>query len=325
MTSGDNKLEVIVLKNRKLYTNKLYIILVCLVLLLTNCTKDKEEIKFKKKDKAPDSINDVSDNIQDILKNIGKIEKILDGTYIEEEKEEEKEKKQEKQEEQEMEESKTTESDSEEKEGSQNGKQDEETKNKEEKADKQNKENEEKEEDEKNEDLKRFWENIENKLESVHEKWNDFESEGTKRGMTDENANEFRNSLNDLTKSIENKNIESIYNFGAECFSDLSPIFNLYKDELKGEINKIKYAVYKAYLMGMDKDIDKGKNILEDSEKNISLIRAKIKEDDKEKIKSLEKLNLSILDMKKSFLKQSIKLNRIKRDIIIKNLEEFNN
>lgn len=316
------------MKNRKLYISRLYIILVALILLLTNCTKNKEEIKFKKKDNAPDSISDVSDNIQDILKDTEKIEKILDGTYMEEEKEI---KQEQQQEQQEIEGNKGTEDKLEEKQESQDVKQDQNSKDKEEKGDKPKEDKEEKgdkkekEEDKKNEDLKRFWEEIEDKLESAHEQWNDFESEGRKKGMTNENANEFRNSLNDLTKSIENKNIESIYNFGAECFLNLSTIFNLYKDELKGEINKIKYAVYKSYLMGMGKNIDKEQNILEDSEKNISLIRTKIKEDDKEKLKSLEKLNLSILDMKKSFLKESIKLNRIKKDIIIKNLEELNN
>lgn len=314
------------MKTNKTYKNKLIILLLILILLLTNCTINKNDTKLKKKDRAPDSISDVSDNIQDILKNTEKIEMILDGTYIE--KEEKKEKKEEEKKTEEGDES--GESDdignkSEESKDPESEKQNEASKE-EKKPDKaMESKTEEEEKDKINEDLKKFWEKTEDKLQDVHEKWNDFEAEGTKKGMTREDADDFSNSLNDLTKSIEEKNIANIYDFGAECFLNLSSIFNIYKDEIKGEINKIKYSVYKSYLMGVGKKNNKAETILEDGEKSISLIRSKTKEEDEEKLKSLEKLNLSILDMKKSLSKDSIKLIRIKKDIIIKNLEELNN
>ncbi len=312
------------MKRDKYYKRKLYIILLLLILFSTNCSKSKEEVKYKKKDKAPDSISSVSDNIQDILKNTEKIEMLLDGTYIEKENKkrpDEKEKEKEDTNNSKMEENKSQ------------GEKD--TQNSEDKSledntedvDKPKKDKEEKKEneDEKNKESKENWEKIQKKIEDIHQKWNDYENEGIKKGMTGEMADDFRNSLSELTKSIEDKNIEDIYNFAAECFLNLNPIFNLYQDEIKGEINKIKYAVYKSYLMGMNNKVNNGEVILEEGEKNINLIRIKIKEDDKEKLKTLEKLNLSIMDMKKSLSKKSIRLNRIKKDVIMLNLEALNN
>ena len=51
-------------------------------------------------------------------------------------------------------------------------------------------------------------------------------------------------------------------------------------------------------------------------------MRLKFEKDDA-KVKILEKVNLSIEDMRKSLTEESVKLTRIKRDIIIDNLGEL--
>lgn len=288
----------------------MYIIILIITVILTSCTNNKKEAEIIKKDRAPDSISDVSSNIQDILKNTEKIEQIIEGTYIEEETEEQK-----------FKDEKSTDNMSKEKEKSDGNK----DSNSNEDMNKSKESDKEKQKNNINEELKKTWEEIEKKLEDTHEKWNSYESQGIKKGMTIENADLFRNSLNDLTKSIENKNIKDIYNFGAESFLNLSSIFNLYRDEIQGEIDKIRYVTYKSYLMAINKEISKGEIILEDGEKTINLLRLKIKEDDEKKIKLLERLQSSVLDMKKSLSKESIKLNRIKKDVIIQNLRELNN
>lgn len=312
------------MKNEKMSKKKLYIILLILILLLTNCTKNKET-KFKKKDRAPDSINKLSDNIQDILKNVEKIEKIEDGTYIE--KKDKEEDKKELKKEAETENGEANPGGDAEKGGDKEKGGETENSQVENPKDNMDKSEKDKEKDIE-EKLEKSWEKIEEKLDDIHKKWNEFEVEGIKKGMTREEADLFRNSLNDLTKSIENKNVMDIYNFAAECFLNLSPIFNMYKDELKGEINQIKYITYKSYLMGMIKEEGKGQKLLADAEENINLIKIRIDEDDEEdeeELEKLEKLKLSILDMKKSLLKESISLNRIKKDVIIRNLEAINN
>lgn len=309
------------MKNEKMSKKKLYIILLILILLLTNCTKNKET-KFKKKDRAPDSINKVSDNIQDILKNVEKIEKIEDGTYIE--KEDKEEDKKELKKEVETENGEANSGGDPEKDGDTEKGGEKENIQVENSKDNMDKSEKDKEKDIE-EKLEKSWEEIEEKLDDIHKKWNEFEVEGIKKGMTREEADLFRNSLNDLTKSIENKNVIDIYNFAAECFLNLNPIFNMYKDELKGEINEIKYIAYKSYLMGMMKEEKKGEELLADAEKNTNLIKIKIDENDEKTLEKLEKLKLSIIDMKKSLSKESIVLNRIKKDVIIRNLDGINN
>lgn len=51
-------------------------------------------------------------------------------------------------------------------------------------------------------------------------------------------------------------------------------------------------------------------------------MKVSLKQDEK-KLDILEKTNTSFIDIRKALEKQSIKLNRIKRDITIKNLEEL--
>ena len=103
---------------------------------------------------------------------------------------------------------------------------------------------------------------------------------------------------------------------------ELEPIFNLYKDEIKGSTSKIKYYTYQSYLNAMEGRKTKGQNLLEDLTGDLNQIRTKL-EKDEEKIKLLDKLNLSIESMKQALREDSIKLYRIKKDIIIKNISEL--
>ncbi len=166
------------------------------------------------------------------------------------------------------------------------------------------------------------WEEINKKLEEIHSKWNSYEIEGMKKGVTSDISNRFKDSLNALTSSIEGKNIIGIYDYSSQTMLNLSPIFGLYKDEIWGEINKLKYLTYQSYLNTLKGDDLKTIELLKGSEEDISKIRLKLEKNDS-KIKMLDKVNLSIEDMNKSLKENSIKLIRIKKDIIIKNLEEL--
>ena len=63
---------------------KQYIVLLLIILFLTGCKSGKEkEGEIQKKEKAPSSLSDFSQGLQDILNDVEKVEKILDGTDIE--------------------------------------------------------------------------------------------------------------------------------------------------------------------------------------------------------------------------------------------------
>lgn len=280
--------------------------------MLTGCKLQKNQsVKIQKKDKAPDSLGDVSKGLQDILSNLEEIEKILDGTYIEEEKPKEEKK--------DSGSSNTSQSQG----PNQNsGNQDSNNSGKTNSDIKTIEDKEKKKAEEKADKLLKTWQKIDKKIEDIHKKWNEYELEGLKKGITTERTDKFEESINALTKSIESRNIKEIYDYGSQSMLALGPIFELYKDEIAGEINRIKYATYQSYLNAIEEKDNEALDILKNSEEEINKIRLKI-EKDTSKIKVLDKVNMSIVDMRKSLKEKSIKLYRIKKDVIIKNLEEL--
>lgn len=313
MTSGNNNLEVIHL--RKI---DLYILVIFILFLLAGCrSRNSQEVKLEKKEMAPPTLVSVARKIQEILTTAEEVEKLIDGTYLEEKSLREERQKSD----QSRSSSEKTSSQGSSGEG-QGGNQNQETnqgnENKPESLEEKNKEEEEK----RQEKIIQNWQSMSKKIKSVHEDWNSYETEEKKGSISLEKIDQFRNSINNLTKSIEEKDVMKVYEYGSQSFLNLSPMFDLYKDDLGGEVNKIKHGVYLAYLRFVEDRILQGTNILKQLENSINNIKLKIGED-KDKIKIVDKINAAIEDMEKAMKEDSLKLIRIKRDIIIDNLMDL--
>lgn len=299
-----------------------------MIFILSGCRSTKNQVvKFEKKDKAPSALEDISKDLQDILKDVEKIESVLDGTDMEVEKAEMEKVKEEEKAKQTIEvktegggaagdqgggqggggtsggQSGSSSGGGGSSGGSQGGQE------------------KKKKPEGKDEKLLDTWEKIDKKIEDTHNKWNEYEAEGLKKGISLEKAEKFKNSLNSLTKSIENRRILGIYDYGSQSMGNLAPMFELYKDEVWGEINKLKNYTYQAYIRAIQGKEKEASKVLDSSEEEINKIRLKLGKDEG-KIKVLDNVRLSIEDMKKALNEKSLKLTRIKKDIIIKNLEE---
>ena len=99
----------------------------------------------------------------------------------------------------------------------------------------------------------------------------------------------------------------------------MASFFDLYKDEIKGDLSRIKYAIYQAYLIE-ENNIENAKKILDSTGENITRLRQKLGKD-KEKVNRLDKLSLAIEDMKQSLNEDNKKLLELKRDIVINNIK----
>lgn len=292
------------------------ILLIIIIFTLSGCKSIKNQsVKIEKKDRAPSSLADISKGLQSILNNTEKIEKILDGTDFEVEKAEmEKVKEEEKAK---MERTIEVKNESQKSTGGQgdgegqSGDQSKGTQSKEQKKPQ-----------DKEEKLLNTWDQIDKKIEDIHKKWNSYEAEGMKKGVTSEMSSRFKDSLNALTTSIEGRKIIDIYDYSSQSMLNLSFMFGLYKDEILGDIDKLKYSTYQSYLNALKGDDTKSTELLKTSIEDINKIRLKL-EKNNSKMKMLDKINLSIEDMSKSLKEKSTKLTRIKKDIIIKNLEEL--
>lgn len=291
----------------------IYIFLV--IFTLTGCQIGrKQEVKIEKKDTAPESLSSLSTGLQELLKNNEKVEQLLDGTYIEEGSD--KEKKEEK-----KSDSQGQGQGSEKEQGGSQGGQGGQGEGEGEGGNSQAK-SEEDEKKKREEDIKKTWESMDKKIKELHGQWNEYEGEGRKKGASADRIEKFANSLNLLTKAIENKKVDDVYNYGSQSMLNIGPILELYKDEVLGELNKIKHGTYQSYLKSMEGQNTLASRLLEDAKEEISKLRLKLEKDDS-KIKILDKLNLSLEDMQNALKENSIKLTRIKKDIIIKNTDEL--
>ena len=279
-------------------------------LILVGCNTNKEKDSLKQKDKAPDSLIELSNLFNEIFETIDKIEKVQLGLTVE------------------VEESKDGSNNSQEKDKDTKNSSSEKQSNTSSNSGDKTKENstesasEEKKEISKDEKLKLAWKEIDDLLEKAHGKWNEFEVDGIKKGITREKSEQFQTSFNKMTKSVEDRVISDIYDFGSQSVMNLKPFYDLYLDEIGGEISVLKYIAYQSYIRAISDDILGALNLFQDVEEEINKLRIKIG-DKEEKIKELNKANNSLLDMKKALEEQSKKLFMIKKEIIIKNLKDL--
>ncbi|MBU5439988.1 hypothetical protein KQI42_18420 [Tissierella sp. MSJ-40] len=283
------------MKNRRTF----FIYLVTIIFLVGCKSQRNTGVKFQQQERAPQNLVGVSKALDNILKSIEKVEKALEApeTVI----------KMDKKNEEKSSEGTSTSSE----------------------TDKKNKENQESKKGETgskssniDEILLEEWKKVDKELENAHRLWNAFEVEGMKKGVTKERADKFEESLNFFTTAIEKRNIIDIYDYGSQSMSNLGPMYDLYRDEIKGEISRIKYAAHQCYLRASQGRIEESLTLLNGTEEYINIMRQKIGTDNV-KIKALDKVVLSIGDMRSSLKENSIKLFRIKKDIIIKNLEDL--
>lgn len=313
---GYNNLEVVIL-------NKIFKILIylSLIFILSGC--QNKDINFKQKDIAPESLSNLNQGINDILKDIGKIEKVNIGLEVEEETASQKEDDEKKPEEDKKEESSPEESGGESgSEGDQNKENSSDSGKSENKEDKKSEDGESKEEDKKKDEIKKLWMDINKDIEKVHDDWNSYTTEGVKKGITSEKRLKFEKSLNKMTEAIEEENLINIYDFGSQSILNLKSFFDLYSDEINGEINEIKHSVYQYYIRAISGKKKEAMEVLKKREENINTIRLKLK-DKEEKLKDVDKVNYSLESMEKSLEEDSKRLFSIKKDNAIKNLENL--
>ena len=308
---------------------KLSILFITILFILSGCRSIKNQsVKFEKQDKAPNSLRDISAGLQDIFKNIEKVEKILDGTYIEEKTSENKNKQEEPEKNQGGDQGGGQGQDSEGQGSGNQGESSNQGANSNQGTEavtitiEERKKKEEERKEKNREELLKTWQQVDKKIEDIHKKWNQYEPEGMKKGVTIEKVDSFRLSLNSLTKSIEERNLKEIHDYGSQSMLNLVPMISLYRDDIGGEINRIKYATYQAYINAIEGKNPKASELLKSVEEDVDKMRLKFEKDDA-KVKIVEKIKLSIEDMRKSLAQKSVKLTRIKKDIIIENLGDI--
>lgn len=299
------------------------IIIYILIIFLIGCGGSTGESELKHPDKSPESLNDLSSGIDDIGKSLDEIERIaMDLPSMEEDEEADKMPDTQQQEEETSEEGSSEESkasqgqggqgsqdsqDSKASQGSQNGQ--------------EAKEPDKSEEEIKNEKIDKVWQEIEKKLEEIHGFWNDYEIEGQKKGASREQLDSFENAINQLTNYVSKKTVMESYGGISQVYLSLRPIFDLYLDDIMAELTNLKYDTYRAYILGIGDGEDTNFQIFENNEDLYTRLRHKL--DDESMNKLVDKLENSITSLKKGLKEDSRRLNMIKKNIVLDNIDEL--
>lgn len=167
-----------------------------------------------------------------------------------------------------------------------------------------------------------LWTEIDKSLENTYLMWTSYESEGVKKGASKDRITQFQEGLNKLAKSVEEKNIFNIYDFGSQSLLNLKPFYDLYKDDYRGELCNIKYSIYQYYIKATTNDKEGALDEIKSKEENINRIRILIGDDEK-KSKELEKISSSLENLGVSIDEESKRVYVLEKDTLIKNLKSL--
>ena len=115
-----------------------------------------------------------------------------------------------------------------------------------------------------------------------------------------------------------------MYNHGSRSFKALKPFYDLYKDEVGGEVLGLKYIVYQYYINGVKGSENTAKMYIENSEEYINKIRLKW-EDKKVKKEDLDEITFAFRNLSNSLEEDNRRMALLKRDALIKNLNSLEN
>lgn len=281
--------------------------LVVIIFIPTSCTKKQEKPKLQtKEEKIPEKLKNMQEKNEEIIEQIEKI--------LEEMKKPEEPKKSEQKEQQQQDKSSEQGGGNggSEDGGSEGGKQQKTS----EKAGGQE------EQKTKEQKIEEMWNGVKKTTEGIHNSWGDYEILAIENGIKKQELTKFEETINKLTISIDKKNIEESLVYSNDITYDMAPFFDLYKGNHEGELMRLRYFIRQVLLYGMQGEWDKSEETITQAEESMNTARAKIKLE-KEDQKLMEKLGLSIANMKTSIPMKNVELLKIKRDIVLKNVDEI--
>lgn len=172
----------------------------------------------------------------------------------------------------------------------------------------------------KEEEMFTKWESLLENIEKIHSAWNDYENQAIKDGATQNDINSFETTLDKLTVAIDEKNDMKTLEKVNDLTLYMAQFLKNYKGNIDAEINVIKFYTRKALLDGKKKEWISSKKSTQDLKPALDRLNQKATLEKKDE-KLMDKLNNSINDLEEAINNQNEELLKIKRDIILKNLD----
>jgi len=301
------------------------VLILCLIIafLLSSCTKKEESTEMKEnKEKIPEELTQVQENNAKIIEKIEKImEEEEEPIFVEEK--EEKDKKEEEDSEKEQDSQDQGSDSGGQSEGQSGGSQG--SGNPQSVMPPEEKTYEEKKKEEKikrDEKIEKKWMDLSKTIEKIHNSWSKYKVKAMEKGINTDTLSQTENYLNQLTIALGKKEkINSLKQSDKLIFS-LGNYFDLYKGNIEGDLNRITYIAREIYLYSLEEDFENAKQISKEYESYFSMLRQKINIEKKDE-KYLQTLQISIKDLINSLNYKDVNLVKIKRDVVLDNIEKI--
>ena len=168
------------------------------------------------------------------------------------------------------------------------------------------------------------WKSSEEDLNSIHELWNEYESTAIKDGADTDRIQKMERALNNLTLYIDAQDQDPALIEANNIILSLSNFMDFYKGNIDGLLGKIEYMARQSYMNAKENNWGGAEEKVTQGDSLITSLRQRANIEEKQK-PLIEKMTLSIEDLKKAIEEESLKLLEIKRDIVIKNVETLKN
>lgn len=302
------------------------VLILCLIILflLSSCTKKEESTEMKEnKEKIPEELTQVQENVGKVIEEIEKIMEEEEKPIFVEEKDKKEEEDSEKEQDSQQQGQGSDSSSGGQSEGQSGGSQG--SENPQSVIPPEEKTYEEKKEEEKikkYEKIEKNWMDLSKTIEKIHTNWGKYKVKAMEKGINTDTISQTENHLNNLTIAVGKKEkINSLKQSDKLIFS-LGNYFDLYKGNIEGDLNRITYIAREIYLYALEEDFEKAKQVSKEYESYFSMLRQKINIEKKDE-KHLYTLEISIKDLINSLNYKDINLVKIKRDVVLDNIEKI--
>lgn len=299
---------------------KILIYFILALIILSSCGKEEEKPKAENdKEKVSEELGKIQENSKSLIEDIEAIMEKTEEPIFVETKEEEEKKKSEEPEGQEGGES----------EGQQGGGQEggEESQGQEQPSqtgeEKSYEEKKQQESVKRQEEIEKMWMELEPKISGIHTSWNIYKVTAIEEGANTKSIEATDEALNNLTINLGKKELIGSLKEGNKVIFSLANFFDIYKGSIEGNSNRLVYTANETYIQALENNWEKAQTVAGEYEEYFSVLRQKIELEEKDQ-KHLDKLEASMKDLIDSIQYQDANLVKIKRDIILENIEKVN-
>ncbi len=164
------------------------------------------------------------------------------------------------------------------------------------------------------------WSQIDGIINNLHYQWNDLMPEIAKKGAEMKLIDNFDNSLNSLTTTIETKDRNKALTSANKLYSYIPDLYSLYRVKMSPEVKRMIYYSRNIILESEKENWEQVEKDNESLEKSWSLFRNTL---EKEQKKTEDKLDFSIYELKKVSADKNKQLCGIKGKIVLNNIKEL--